>query len=863
MLKHCLTAALVTVACLGAHSARATSFGAIPSYYEQLNFNLTGPTAFTEAVGGYANPSVYPMMPGGELEFYWSSFDADALSEASRWGTFIGMENLGFGFVHSKDQMPQGERSVTDYRIGLGGGTRMFTTGIGYAWSGGDTDSYGREKFFQLALAARIGRFFSVGGNASLSTESTANQWLLDAAVRPLGNDRLTVFGDMELAYRDGDRTDTRPWSAGAMLEIPAGLKIVGRYFDDDAEGDRGFTVGLAYTFGAGFGQGVTRGSWMPRWDQNSDLALTNWGIRLGYPERSTLLSPIFEDSGYLNMHIKGSPPYARYRFFDSRQTFHDVLTALDGARSDDRVAGVALNLSGARLSRGQAWEIRHRLEELRAVGKRVVVFVDEFGMSTYYVASVADHIVMDPEGLALLPGYVLGRTFVANMAEKLGIGIEEWRFLKYKSAMESLVRHEMSEADREQRQALVDQYYATMREGLAAGRGVSEETVDRWINDEVLFTGQSALAENLVDELGRWDELKESVNKTERRKMAFVGPDKLADEYYPSKQWGGIPEIAVVYAIGECAMDTGIRARELEKTLRRLRQDDGVKAVVLRVDSPGGSPVASDVVAGQLRRLKEKKPVIVTQGDVAASGGYWLSMCADQIFAQPTTITGSIGVISGWVWDKGIGEKVGMEGDFVEAGKHADLFYSLRPPLFPVAIPHRAVTDEERDKVLTGMKSMYSGFVGAVAKNRGMPVERVEELAQGRVWTGFEAKSNGLIDRIGGLQDAIAYAREQIGLDEGEEVAIREYGPRGFIRWDIPAPSMSLASMLAMPGAADVVLARWLLGADEGEVTPPDGNYMSDYDMIYLRRLVQNVGRAQCMIAPGTIPQDGSQNDE
>ncbi|HEU4364856.1 MAG TPA: signal peptide peptidase SppA, partial [Candidatus Krumholzibacteria bacterium] len=789
-----------------------------------------------------------------------------ALSDASRWGTFLGLEGIGFGFVHNKAQLPEGERSITDYRIGLGGGTNMFTTGVGYAWSGGDTDSFGREKFFQLGLTGRFNRYLSLGANVNLSTESGAHQELFDLGVRPLGDDRLTVFGDIEIAYQDGDRIDTTPWSAGAMLEIPAGLKIVGRYFDDDADGNRGFTVGLAYSFGAGFNQGVARGSWMPRFDDDSELALTNWGVRMGFPERSNLLNPLLEGSGYLDMHLKGSPPYRRYRFLDSRRTFREVLTALEGARTDDRVAGVALNLSGARLSRGQAWEIRQRLEELQATGKKVVVFVDEFGMSTYYVASAADHIVMDPEGLALLPGYVLGRTYVANMAEKLGLGIEEWRFLKYKSAMESLVRHEMSEADREQRQALVDQYYATMREGLAAGRGVSEDTVDRWLNEDVMFIAQRALDENLVDELGRWDELKDAVKKLEDRKVQFVQAGQLANVWYPSKQWGEIPEIAVVYAIGACAMDDGIEARELEKILRRLRGDRGVKAVVLRVDSPGGSPVASDVVASQLRRIMEKKPVVVSQGDVAASGGYWLSMCSNVIVAQPTTITGSIGVISGWVWDKGIGEKVGMEGDFVEAGEHADLFYALKPPLLPVAIPHRAVTDEEREQALDGMKSMYAGFVKAVAKNRKMSEEKVEALAQGRVWTGIEAKSNGLVDRIGGLHDAVMIARELAGISPGDEAEVREYGPKGLVRWKLPTPSLSapFASIGSISnGATEILLARWLLGADsagrEEAAEATDGTYLDDYNLLYLRRLVQNNGRAQCMLPPDAIPQDGS----
>jgi protease-4 len=368
------------------------------------------------------------------------------------------------------------------------------------------------------------------------------------------------------------------------------------------------------------------------------------------------------------------------------------------------------------------------------------------------------------------------------------------------------------------------------------------------------------------VDELGRWEELKEAVKKLEDRKIQFVKGGQLANEWYPSKQWGEIPEIAVVYAIGECAMDDGIEARELEKTLRRLRNDSGVKAIVLRVDSPGGSPVASDVVAGQLRRCMEKKPVVVSQGDVAASGGYWLSMCSNQIVAQPTTITGSIGVISGWVWDKGIGEKVGMEGDFVKAGKHADLFYALKPPLLPVAIPHRAVTDEEREEALDGMKSMYSRFVDAVAKNRDMESARVETLAQGRVWTGVEAKANGLVDRIGGLHDAVMIARELAGISADDEADVQEYGPRGLFRWNIPMPGMSspFVSVGSISGdAMESMLARWLIGAEEMERVPADATYLDDYNLVYLRRLVQNYGRAQCMLPPDAIPQDGSRGSE
>lgn len=851
-------ALVIAVACAIPSGSRAQSPGAIPSYYRSLDFNLTSPSAFTEAVGGYANPSIYPMMPGGELEFYWSSFDDGVIHDPSHWGLFAGGENIGFGVNYGKVRTPEGEFSIQDYRIGLGGGTKSATMGVGYGWSGGDEDTFGRKNVIQTGLTLRPTSFLSLSGAFNFATANGANQQLIDAAIRPLRDDRLTFFGDIELS--SDELTGATPWSVGAMLEVPAGLKIVGRWFDGDDFGDDGFSVALAYSLGPHFHGGVPRASASARFDDDNEYAHSNWGVRMGYPERSNLLKSMTANRGYYQMELRGAVPYTTFRYFDNRTPLARILQSIDDAREDYRVSGVALNLSGAKLSRGTAWEIRNRLEELRAAGKHVIVFVDEIGMSTYYVASVADRIVMDPEGLAILPGYVTGRTYIANMVEKVGLGIEEWRLFKYKSAMESLVRHEMSEADREQRQALVDEYYATFTRDVAAGRKVSVEDVERWVNDIVLFTAQQAMDEKVVDQLGRWEEVEAAAKELEGRKQGFVGRKELANRWYPSKQWGAIPEVAVVYAIGPCDMDTGINARKLEKTLRALRNDDDTKAIVLRVDSPGGSPIASDVVANQLRRCMEKKPVVISQGDVAASGGYWLSMVSNQIVAQPTTVTGSIGVISGWVWNKKLGEKTGMEGDFVEAGEHADLFFSLRPPFIPVAIPHRQVTDDERERAYDTIRGMYSNFVKAVAQNRKMSEDKVESLAQGRVWTGVQAVENGLVDRLGGLQDAIQVARELAGINPHSEVKVVEYGSRGMFRMpiDLPVISTPWAAVAALIAAGEWdELAAEALFTEEAEEDEAARAAGSDYDLMYLQEMIRNNGRSLCMLPPDFLPRE------
>jgi len=829
--------------------ANRADAGTIPSYYETLHFNLTSPTAMTEAVGGYANPSVYPMMPGSELEFYFSDFGGD-LSNFDQWGLFLGLENIGFGANHVRAPFGGDRASVTDYRIGVGGGTRLMTFGLGYGWAGGDTETFDRESHLQSGITVRPGRYLSVGGVVNFGMKTGDARSLVDVGVRPLGDDRLTVFGDVEFAMIGDDVQDHPRWSTGAMVEIPAGLKLVGRWYADDQTDNEGFSLGLAYSFGGNLGGGTARGSAAWRFDDNDDNVLTDYGVRFGFPERSELFKKFNNQSGYLQMNLKGPVTYSRFRFLDNRRTLRETIASLDAARTDDRIAGVALNLSGARFTRGTAWEIRHKLEELRAVGKKVYVFIDGGTMSTYYVASVADQIFMDPEGLFMLPGYVAGTTYLTSMLDKLGIGVEEWRFLKYKSAMEALVRHEMSEGDREQRQALVDDIYTLFRDDVAKGRNVDAATVDRWVGDISVFDARTAQSEKLIDAIGRWDEVKEAIAKEEGRKPRYVGAKSLDENWYPSKLWGPRPQVAVAYAIGACAMDTGINARELEKTLRKLAADRDVKAIVLRVDSPGGSPMASDIVAEQLKKAMKKKPVVISQGDVAASGGYWLSMCSNQIVAQPTTITGSIGVISGWVWDKGAGEKVGMEGDFVKRGEHADLFFSLRPPMLPISLPHRQVTDEERDAGLKVMKSMYGTFVGKVADNRKMDAVKVEELAQGRVWTGVDAKENGLVDRIGGISDAVALAGELAGLDEDDDVEVVDYAKRGLVNMKVPMPSISA------DGAWWSWLGRWM--HDEPKApTLIDTDYLRYYDFVYLRQLMSNNGRAQCLLPTGWIPQD------
>ncbi|NIM19172.1 MAG: signal peptide peptidase SppA [Candidatus Latescibacteria bacterium] len=823
----------VLIICGAGYQNPASADDLIPSYYSHLDFNLTSPGARATSVGAFANPAVYRMLPDGEIQFYWSD-EAATLRSIPKWGLFLGAPHLGFGTIHTRFTHPLtgGPASVTDYRLALALGNKSSSVGLGFGWSGGDEDLAGRSRIIQTGAIRRFGRYASLGLVGAFSTQTDARSGLVDVAVRPLGDLHVTVFADAE--FQNGIRFEDSPWSVGAMVEPLPGLQITGRYFEDES-----------YAISVGFSFGRLSASASPRIDKNGDLDRTLYGIRIGYREPNIYNAYLAKDRSYLHLQLTGSVKHRKYRFFDEEtHTLSSILAALDAAREDPRVKGVALNLSGAMISKGKAWEIRDKLKELKKEGKRVVVYVDEVGMTHYHIASVADKIVMDPLGTMILPGYVMGRTFLVNLLEKLGLGVDEWRFFKYKSAFEVLSRDKMSEPEREQRLALIEGYYDEIKKSAMAERGVSAQEFDRWINEEGIFLADKALSEGLVDEIGRWEDVKDVVEELEGSKKRYISPSKLERFAIPSTLWGENSQIALVYGLGVCAMDEGIRARSLGKIFDRVKKDRRVKAVVFRVDSPGGDALASDIVAEALRKCAEKKPVIVSQGDVAGSGGYWISMYGTEILALPTTITGSIGVIGGWVWNDGIGEKLGLTSDHVKVGKHADLGFGIVVPLLGVGIPDRNLTEEERDKAKRLLLDLYDDFLDKVAKGRKMDREQVHEIGQGRVWTGAAGKANGLVDRIGGLDLAVRLAKEAAGIKPDDIVDVVEYPKAPLINLSFLKPRR----LLPFGGSSS-----------EKELLPgnPDEDYADNYEWLYLQALARSKGRPLYMVPPELLPRE------
>lgn len=716
------------------------------SYYQQNRFGLTSPGAMKFGLYGKVNPALLSYLEQPDLYFTWSDRTGN-WHDFNNWGFFAAVPNFGFSAVTEKFK----GLVVTDYKFSASFGNRILSGGFGYGFSSGDENAFNRSSLFSAGILFRPFRYVSVGvvGNFPAKFESEA---AFDVAVRPFGNEWLSVFGDY--VYSKNQTSNDIKWSTGASIEALPGFRITGRYYDKDF-----FNIGAELSFGR---IGINSNT---HFDADKNHTYNTYGIRIGAYDRN-IFKPIFEKDNYVKFELLGPLKYMRYKFFDNSNTLLGLIRSVDAAAEDPSINGIAINLTGISINKETAWELRERLQYFKNAGKKVVVYTDRPGMDEYHLASVADKIVLDPQGMIMLQGYLMGRSFYKGTLEKIGVGFTELRYFKYKSAVESLSRDNMSEADREQRQALVDDYYRLTKTDICKSRKISGDEFDNFINEKVIFLPGDAVVNNLVDTIGRWDSVEDIIKRWEGEDRNFVSAHSLEKFNLPEDiYWGEIPEVAVIYAIGACAMDDGITARKLVKDVEYAVSNNNVKAIVLRVDSPGGDGLASDIIAEALLKAKTKKPVIVSQGYVAASGGYWLSMYADTIVAAPNTITGSIGVISGWYFNKSLKESLGITTDFVKAGKHAELGFGFSFPYIPFSLPDRDLSDEESAAFQNSITTMYREFVGKVASGRKVKYDDIEKIAQGRVWSGYDGLNNGLIDKLGGLADAIEIAVQKAGL--------------------------------------------------------------------------------------------------
>jgi len=804
---------------------------------------------------GLFNPAAFALSDVGGSDFWWN--DGNIRSGLDNYGLAMGGA-LNFAMNTTTFGSQIESWKIYDYQLGLAGGSRDNTFGIGYRWSRGETQRTAREQALVIGMANRRRNWLSFGASGVFGLESNAAQYLFDVGLRPFQKDFLTLFADWtvddhQVFFQDGS------WSAGIELRPVSGLHLGFRAREQVTGNDVDYSALVGVTLGfANF-------SVLPQYDNDGNLQRTHYLMR-SHPPISGFSGRILslgQSTAYYPLNLENKVlTYQKYRYFDEeRVAWLDLLPMLNGVRDDENIDIFVVNLAGFAGRPSLIWEFRQKLLEIRAAGKEVIVHTDRTNSLTYYLASAADRITIDPLGDINIPGLALGRSYLKGTLAKLGIGFQAHRYFKYKSAVETLSRDHMSAADREQRQRIVDVIYESLRDGMAAGRNLTPARMDEITDNEGQLVASEALAAGLVDEVTRWDTMLQEL-KTQRGAHALNGVPSNYDRRFWDRQWGQPVKIPVVYAVGDCDMDTGIKGRETSAYLRRLVHDPDVKAVVLRADSPGGDPLPSDLIAEAVRQLKAAgKPVIVSQGDVAASGGYWISMDGTKILTTPLTITGSIGVIGGWIWDDGLAAKAGITSDEVHRGDHADLYASVGLP-FLGGLPRRPMNDDELQRTETVIRGMYSEFVDAVARGRGMESEAVQEVAQGRVWMGGDAIARGLCDSYGSLDDALALARQEAGVADWREIEIVEYPPRPLLQWPSFGPGLpgmfglgtSLNQLIGLIASHGADAPATVTGTESPSV-PFGAPGLAAYDADYLRSLVRARGRAALLVSPDLVP--------
>lgn len=508
----------------------------------------------------------------------------------------------------------------------------------------------------------------------------------------------------------------------------------------------------------------------------------------LGSAEKAV---PSVERGSYLvfdlSTNITDAPPPIDFGSFggkDESLQLRAVTKSLRAAAADDRIAGIYLtgDISPAAFGSGLAAlkEVRDALAAVKEAGKPVQAYLTYATTKSYFLASAASDVALDPYGMIIMPGLASEPTFFAGAFEKYGINVQVTRVGKYKSAVETFTRRDMSAENREEMQALLNDLWGGLVADIAASRELTPAQIQSVVDAEGLIRPEAAKTAKLVDRIAYRDEIYDALKaKTGRagskepfKQIALDHYIKQAKEPAPAGKAGksggsGRGRIAVVYAEGEIVDGEGelgdVGGSRFSRELRKLRQDDQVKAVVLRVNSPGGSASASEVIQREVRLLKKVKPVVVSMGSYAASGGYWISAYGDRIYAENATVTGSIGVFGMQFDIKKLANDFGVTFDSVKTGRFADALTLSRPK-----------TPEELAVFQRMVDWIYGEFVGKVAEGRKLERGAVEAIAQGRVWSGAEAVKIGLVDEIGGLEDAIAFAAEKAGL--GANYRVTEY---------------------------------------------------------------------------------------
>lgn len=759
----------------------------------------------------------------------------------------IEVNPAGLGFLESTelryglDLSNFGDTLRDQHGVYMGAGTSFIAAGAGIQWLDRSINGAAPSRYqkYSLGLALRPSDAFSFGAGLHIFGSPTSRQ--LDGTTSLDIGTQLRVSRHMALglAMRDVNQPFLTAGDGESMRLIPgAAIRLLGDRVEVDT--DFAWTVGegeLAWrprikvrpVEGLGlFARaavpivGPDAGAVGPEFVLTSGLALSlgrtgldaGATVRGGSSDGETFAG--LTQQVWFNSRRHGSllAPAGRWVRIDlngniaeratsgllvaNRRSFLDLLLGLDEVSRSRRVDGVVLQVGNTSLGWAQAWELRRAVDRLRDRGKKVVAFMSRSSFKATYIATAAQRVVMLPSHPFEPAGLSSTKITYADALARVGIEAEFLRIGKYKSSPERFIRSKPSEPALEQTEAYIDAIWEQVIAGIAGDRDLSPEKVKKAI-DAIPLLPDEAIEQGFVDEVAYREELDKHI----RQKLGANSIVSLAEfQNRRPRQWAGGPEIAVVYVDGSIVNGESGRtpivdellsgSDTLGRVLDHLGRDPNVQAVVLRVDSPGGSAVASDLIYRDIRQLAQKKPVVTSMGDIAASGGYYVAAGADQIYATPNTLTGSIGIFSGKFSLGRFFKAVGVNHVNIRRGERADQFGIFEP-----------WSTQQRERVAKSIHYMYRLFLHQAGRTRPLTAEEIDKVGRGRVWAGEAAIEQKLVDHRGGLLAAIRRAEDLAGLPPGRAV-YRSYP--------------DTRSFLSLSGGGLSGVAKWLVKVTKGK---------------------------------------------
>jgi protease-4 len=478
-----------------------------------------------------------------------------------------------------------------------------------------------------------------------------------------------------------------------------------------------------------------------------------------------------------LNLSVRDrSPAFNPFQFLSEKGPsivgMDAIIGSINKAKKDPKIKGIRLNSGLIASGWAQTREIRNCLKNFKKSGKFIYAYADFMSQKGYYLSSVADSIFMNPMGAIELKGLSSEVLYYEDFQNQFGIKMEVIRHGKYKSAVEPFLQKKMSNENRGQIKGLLDAFWTTIRDEIAESRVISKTTLETLVEELAVTDAEEAMSNAMIDGLIYEKDFEKSLKAAlELNKYNSINSVEFYEMNTHIKPYENDTKdrIAVIYANGPILYTEGseeiIGKKALNQALDEVVENKDIKGVVLRIDSPGGDAMTSEIILNTMRNLKGEKPIVVSMGNVAASGGYYIACLGDKIYADPMTITGSIGVFAAFPNIKGLADRIGVNAEQVNSNKNS-MGYSLFEPL----------SEGFKNSTRSAIKKIYSTFKSRVAEGRSLEMEKVESLSQGRVWSGKDAQENGLVDALGGLEDAIETAAEMADIENFNIVDYPKY---------------------------------------------------------------------------------------